>query len=345
MVAISSDADVDNLIENVIVPLTQKTDETHMTMTGLVAMYKETIDWTKERIVLIFPLSLFLISLVIFSFHRSVKAVAISVFTVIFAIALTFGTIGLLPVQFTPQVIAVIPLLASLGVAYSLHLISHFSEELNKRPPVAALRKIISTTGRAVLLSAVTTMVGFASLLTSTMPPITNIGLAFLIGMTYCFLATMILVPSLLLLFNYQQKNTGSGTWQFFSKITEYRKEIGFFLLVVTLLSVFAVPFVSTESSLWEMMPEDMDSAKAMNEYSQNMESGQVGAFYVGVETGDVLEPAILRKIDSLEKIINYNIENTTAYSIVDVVKSLNLGNRGTIPDTRENKFGFRLAL
>jgi predicted RND superfamily exporter protein len=176
IVAVSPNADAETLIEQVIKPLTQKTDETQMTTTGIVAMYKETVKWTMERIVRVVPLSLFLIALVIYLFHRSIKAVVISIFTVLFSIALTFGTIGLLPVMFTPQVIAVIPLLASLGVAYSLHIISHYAEEIMKRPSQAALKRIISTTGRAILISAVTTMVGFASLLTSSMPPVSNIG-------------------------------------------------------------------------------------------------------------------------------------------------------------------------
>jgi len=336
IVAVSPTADADTLIEQIIKPLTQKTDETQMKTTGIVAMYKETVKWTMERIVNVVPLSLFLIALVIYVFHRSIKAVIISISTVFFSISLTFGTIGLLPVLFTPQVIAVIPLLASLGVAYSLHIISHYAEEITKRPPQAALKRIISTTGRAILISAVTTMVGFASLLTSSMPPVANIGLAFLIGMTYCFFSSMILAPALLIIFDYHPKKKEIKAWNVFSKITTYRKEIGIVLILVTFFSAFAVPFVSTESSIWDLMPEDMDSAQAMNAYSEKMESGQIGAFYVGVQAGDVLEPKVLEKIDSIEKIINYNIKNASAYSIVDVIKSLNFGKRGSIPSTRE---------
>ena len=51
IVAVSPDANVDNLIDNIIQPIIQKTDETQMTSTGIVAMYKETVDWTRERIV------------------------------------------------------------------------------------------------------------------------------------------------------------------------------------------------------------------------------------------------------------------------------------------------------
>jgi predicted RND superfamily exporter protein len=236
--------------------------------------------------------------------------------------------------MFTPQVIAVVPLLGALGVAFSLHLINHFSEEVENRPPKAALKKIISTTGKAVLLSAVTTMVGFASLLSSNIPPITNIGLAFLIGMIYCFLSTMVLVPSLLLIFRYK-KRIKKG-WRVFARVVDYRKQIIFVLTFITFISIIVIPSVSTETSLWAMMPENMDSSKAMNKYSEQMESGQQGAFYVGVKNGDVLEPPILEKIDSVEKMINNNIENAAAYSIVDLIKSLNLGNREEIPETRE---------
>ncbi len=331
IIATEKGVDADQLLEENVYPILGTTAETKMTATGTITMYKETVDWVMNRIYPVVLVSGLLLVLTILAFHRSMKAVLISLAPIGYAIGLTFGTIGLMPVQFAPTVIAVIPLLAALGIAYALHMVNHFAEKVEEMPPEEALRHIIATTGKAVLLSAVTTIVGFASLLSSTMPPIENMGLAFLIGVLYCFIATMVMVPALLLISNYKQK--GIRGWDSFSKLVKYRKHILLLFVVLTALSLAALPSVSPRTSIYEMMPDKMPSSQAMRDYSADFNSGQMGV--VEIETGPegVLEPSFLRQLESMEKAINVGIKNASAYSIVDVVKRLNLG---TIPATKE---------
>ncbi len=331
IVATEKGVDADQLLEENVYPILGTTSETEMTATGTITMYKETVDWVMNRIYPVVLVSGLLLVLTILAFHRSMKAVLISLAPIAYAIGLTFGTIGMMPVQFAPTVIAVIPLLAALGIAYSLHMVNHYAEKVEETSPEEALRHIIGTTGKAVLLSAVTTIVGFASLLSSTMPPIENMGLAFLIGVLYCFIATMVMVPALLVISNYRQK--GIRGWDSFSQLVRYRKHILLLFVVLTALSIAALPSVSPKTSIYEMMPGEMPSSKAMHDYSEDFDSGQMGV--VEIETGPegVLEPSFLRELESMEKAINVGIKNASAYSIVDVVKRLNLG---TIPATKE---------
>ncbi|MFO8132337.1 MAG: MMPL family transporter [Thermoplasmatota archaeon] len=331
IIATEKGVDADRLLEENVYPLLETTTETEMTATGTITMYKETVDWVMSRIYPVVLISGLLLVLTILAFHRSMKAVLISLAPIAYAIGLTFGTIGLMPVEFAPTVIAVIPLLAALGIAYALHMVNHFAEKVEETSPEEALHHIIATTGKAVLLSAVTTIVGFASLLSSTMPPIENMGLAFLIGVLYCFIATMVMVPALLLISNYKQK--GIRGWDSFSKLVRYRKHILLLFVVLTALSLAALPSVSPRTSIYEMMPGKMPSSQAMHDYSADFDSGQMGV--VEVETGPegVLEPSFLKQLESMEKAINVGIKNASAYSIVDVVKRLNLG---TIPATKE---------
>ena len=331
IIATEKGVDADQLLEENVYPILGTTAETEMTATGTITMYKETVDWVMNRIYPVVVVSGLLLVLTILAFHRSMKAVLISLAPVGYAVGLTFGTIGLMPVQFAPTVIAVIPLLAALGIAYALHMVNHFAERVEESSPEEALRHIIGTTGKAVLLSAVTTIVGFASLLSSTMPPIENMGLAFLIGVLYCFIATMVLVPALLLISNYKQK--GIKGWDSFAKLVKYRKHILLLFIVLTALSVAALPSVSSETNIYEMMPSRMPSSQAMRAYSEDFNSGQMGV--VEIETGPegILEPSFLRQLESMEKAINVGIKKASAYSIVDVVKRLNLG---TIPATKE---------
>jgi len=333
IVTTKKDVDANDLLENKIYPLLETTVETKMTATGTTTMYKETVDWIMGHIYGVMLLSALLLVLTILAFHKRMKAVIIALTPIIYAIGLTFGTMGMMPdMEFAPTVIAVIPLLAALGVAYSLHMITHFAEEVEKYPPQEAVKRIIPTTGKAVLLSAITTIVGFASLLSSTMPSIKNMGLAFLIGVLYSFIATMVMVPPMLIIAKYRGRNAEG--WRSFSKLTRYKKHILLLFIVLTMLSAAALPSVSTKTSIWGLMPGKMESSVAMTYYSQKFGGGQTEVFEISTAKDGILEPSLLRQIEAMEEAINVGVENASAYSVVDAIKRLNFG---AIPSTKED--------
>lgn len=337
IVTTRKDVDANDLLENKVYPLLETTTVTNMTATGTITMYKETVDWIMGRIYSVLLISALLLVLTILAFHKRMKAVIIAIAPILYAIGLTFGTIGMMPVEFAPTVISVIPLMAALGIAYSLHMINHFAEEVENNPPKKAIKRIIPTTGKAVLLSAITTIVGFASLLSSTMPPIENMGLAFLIGVLYSFIATMVMVPPLLLVFKYRgkvSKGRRIGDWRSFSKLTRYRKHIFLLFITLTMLSAAAIPSVSTKTSIWEMMPSKMDSSIAMTGYSDKFDGGQEEVFEISTVPEGILEPSLLKQLEALEETINVGVTNASAYSIVDAIKRLNFG---VIPPTKED--------
>ncbi|HEC82718.1 MAG TPA: hypothetical protein ENI53_02405 [Thermoplasmatales archaeon] len=331
IVTTTKDADVDTLLEENIYPIVESTHKIKAFPTGMLTLYKETIDWIMERIYNVGLISLLILLIVLYIFHRDMKTVLIIIAPVLYSVALTFGTMGLLPVEFAPTVVAVLPLLAALGVAYSLHMINYFMELVDKMKRRDAIKKTINTTGKAVFLSAITTIVGFASLLTSDMPPIENMGLAFFIGVLYCFISTMILIPCLLLVFH--PKKRIEMKWNSLTNLTRYRKQILMILAMVSLISIASIPNVSTRTSVWEMMPSKMESHVFMREYSDKFNAGQSGVILVETSPEGILEPKLLEKLDEMEKIINTGVENASAYSIVDVVKRLNAGR---IPKTKE---------
>ncbi len=336
LVTTKKNVDANDLLENRVYPLMGTTVVTNMTATGTITMYKETVDWVMNRIYSVTLISALLLVLAVLAFHKRMKAVLIAIAPIVYAVGLTFGTIGMMPVEFAPTVIAVIPLMAALGIAYSLHMINHFAEEVENYPPEKAIKRIISTTGKAVLLSAITTIVGFASLLSSTMPPIENMGMAFLIGVLYCFIATMVVVPPLLLISKYRGSSgsRGMGGWRSFSKLTKYRKHIFLLFIVLTMLSAAAIPHVSSRTSIWGMMPSKMDSSVAMRAYSEKFGSGQTEVFEISTPPEGILEPSLLKQLETVEETINVGVANASAYSIVDAIKRLNFG---AIPPTKED--------
>jgi hydrophobe/amphiphile efflux-3 (HAE3) family protein len=327
LVSVSRDAD-QTILFNELNGVISQANGVEMHSTGPVAMAQEAVSWTMENMIPITVLSLTSVCAVLLLFHRNLKIVLIAGAPVVYSIAFTSGILGFLNVKFTPNVIAVGCVLIAMGIAYGLYMTNQYAEELHKMGAEDAIKRTISTTGKAIMLSAVTTMVGFAALMTAPMPPIFAMGLALTIGIFFCYAATMLVVPCLILILKYEKRGK-NPEWTRLAKFTQHPKKIAIAIAAVTVLSLLCVPYVSMEVDLVNMAPQGIASVDRIKVYSEKFEAGQPSFFAV---SGDMLDPNVLRSMDSLQQKIN-TVDGVSCYSIVDVLKKLN---GGSAPQTRQ---------
>lgn len=88
--------------------------------------------------------------------------------------------------------LAVLPILLGIGIDDGLHLMHGARED-----PVSGVRGAAEGAGRALLLTTLTTAVGFASLGWSSIPGLRNGGLMIAFGVVACLLATLMVLPAL----------------------------------------------------------------------------------------------------------------------------------------------------
>lgn len=113
--------------------------------------------------------------------------------------ATVYMTLGLLPIlgiDLNLFSIASIPLIIGIGVDSGIHLIHRLKEERTTAIPV-----IIGETGRAIVLTTFTTMVGFGSLASINHPGMSNFGLVVVVGMAVNLVMTISLVPAVMHMF------------------------------------------------------------------------------------------------------------------------------------------------
>jgi predicted RND superfamily exporter protein len=102
------------------------------------------------------------------------------------------GIYPLLGLKLNAINIAVIPLVIGMGIDFGIHIVHRFRVEKD-------LETVFLFTGKAVFLSALTTMIGFGSLaLIGSFPSIASIGAVLFLGIATCLVATMVLLPALL---------------------------------------------------------------------------------------------------------------------------------------------------
>jgi uncharacterized protein len=107
----------------------------------------------------------------------------------------TLGIMGLLRLKFNVANLIVLPLIMAPAVGGGIMIVSRYREESSKaRRPVP----LPQSTGRAVVFSSLSTIVGFGSLMISRHWGIFSIGLLLTVGVASVLLASVTVLPSLL---------------------------------------------------------------------------------------------------------------------------------------------------
>lgn len=136
--------------------------------------------------------------LVLFALTRRIMPAVVVLFPVGVASLWVVGSMALIGLKWNVLTVMVTALTLGIGIDYSIHMWRRFEVEMAKRGDHwEALRAAIDTTGVALMLSAITTMSGFAVLLFSPMPVIQDFGLITAITVLFSLILALMLLPVL----------------------------------------------------------------------------------------------------------------------------------------------------
>ncbi len=124
---------------------------------------------------------------------RSVRLAGLSLVPLVLGWLWTLGGMRLSHLSFNPANLVIIPLLVGIGVDNGIHIVRHFLQS-----PSAEGRIAGSRLGRAILLSSLTTMAGFGSLLVAHHQGIRSIGTLLSLAVGSCLVAALVFLPALL---------------------------------------------------------------------------------------------------------------------------------------------------
>ncbi|MCJ7572629.1 MAG: MMPL family transporter [Candidatus Thermoplasmatota archaeon] len=240
-----------------------------------------------------------------------------------YAVILTFGSLGILAPQMTILTIAAIALLLGLGVDYSIYLANRFAEERDIQDLVERVEKTLGRTGKAVLMCAVTTIVGFGSLMTSNMPPMANFGLACTIGISFAFISAVILVPCLCIILKFEKHKTEPRWKKFANFIIKHRKRLFPIAIFFVIMSLLLIPIVKTDVNFYESAPEGVPELESLFEYSNVFGSGtNLNALVVETDADGFKNPEVIEAIYKMEEEIRTT--GVSVVSIADEIKKIN---------------------
>ena len=134
-----------------------------------------------------------IISLLVFLHFRRLSSVLLALLPVALGFCWMLGLMGWLGIGFNPVNIVSLILVVGIGVTNGVHILNRFAEE--PYPNILA-----RSTGKAIVVSALTTIAGFGSLLVAKHQGIASFGAVMAIGAAMCVLAALAILPAVLTL-------------------------------------------------------------------------------------------------------------------------------------------------
>lgn len=133
----------------------------------------------------------FAIALMVLLHFRRLSAVVLALLPVGLGMIWLGGWMGWAGLPFNPANIMTLPLVIGVGVTNGIHILTRCAEE--EDPCILA-----RSTGKAVLMSALTTILGFGSLMVAKHRGIASLGELMAVGTATCMLAGLTFLPTLL---------------------------------------------------------------------------------------------------------------------------------------------------
>jgi len=135
--------------------------------------------------------SLGAIALLVFWHFRTIGSVVLALLPVLIGSIWLGGLMGLFHVPFNPANIMTLPLVIGIGVTNGIHILNRFAEE-------QTANILSKSTGKAVLVSGMTAIAGFGSLMLAKHQGIKSLGTIMAIGIAACMIAGLTFLPALL---------------------------------------------------------------------------------------------------------------------------------------------------
>jgi len=161
--------------------------------TGTPVFMREMVEARKKDGPLAFGVAFLAIFILLLWDFRSVKTTIVALLPLVISVTWLFGIMGLFDINFTIVNVIGFPLLIGIGIDDGVHVIHRYRLEGK-----AKLSYTMASIGKPILLTSLTTMLGFGSLIFSTYRGYIGFGLLVTLGIGLCFVASVLILPAIL---------------------------------------------------------------------------------------------------------------------------------------------------
>ena len=248
-----------------------------------------------------------LLAAAIWYFLRSFQASLLVLSLVVCTLALALGISGYFGTKLDSSSIMCPIIILTIAVADAIHILSIFFKQFNSgAEKYRALIFSMRANFLAVLLTSLTTSIGFLSLNFSDSPPFHTLGNVSALGAVVAWLLSITFLPAIILILPFKQKHgplPGEKGIELVSIFAVNRyKGILFFFAVLTIVSCFSISKLKINDKFHELFSTRLPYRQATDFVNDRL-GGMYGIFYsleTNIDNG-ICNPEFLKVLDELE--------------------------------------------
>jgi len=292
------------------------------------------------------PIVLIMVVFILFISFRSKRGVILPLLTVFLSTIWAIGLMGWLGVQLS-LISNIMPvLLIAIGTAYGIHFITKYNEHLEVGDDkISGIKDVLSEIGVPILLTGITTLIGFLSFIGSTLTAVTDFGIFTAFGVGVSMILSVTFVPAALSYMTIKENNKNSSKKKieplisFLNVLSKFvlknEKKILSGIIVIILFATFGIPLIKTEVNMSEYSPEG-SNMRISDELMKQQFGGSLPIQII--VKGDLKNPFVLKEMIRISKYMeNLQYVNNTQ-SIANLICEMNdvMNGHYTIPETKE---------
>ncbi len=286
------------------------------------------------------PIVILVIILVLYLVLRNMRSTLFTLLVVLFSTIWAFGLMAALHVPIYAVSTMIPVMLIAIGVAYGVHLYSHLYLHLQEHPEATrreAVDNMIHEMWQPVMMAAVTTVIGFVSLLTSQVYPIKDFGIFTAFGVLAAFLLSMLLIPAGILVFGLprakkktQNENLEEKEAHFAHRFADgvvHHKTLTIVLtLFITGISVYGMSKVWINSSFLSKFEKNSDivlTDRFINEHFGG--TSTLNVVLEGKKDDTFKNPSTLKWVAKMQKAVEDSLPVVgNSFSLADYLRRMN---------------------
>jgi uncharacterized protein len=338
--------------------LVKKHDLKNVHFLGRAFFQQELVEMEKREVLVSTLIAAFLVGLIMFFIFRRVWGALLAILGIGLSLIVFLGVLGMMGRELS-ALAALYPLLmAIVGTADTIHIMSKYIDELNKgQDRKSAIRITIKEIGFATFLTCTTTAIGFASLLSNKVAPIRDFGINCAIGVVLAFFTILFFLWVTLPIFRVEELVKPTKQYLFWDRFMDWiyqftrrsPRKIVFYSLLIAIFCGIGISKIHTNYKITSTLPIGYKVTEDFLFFEKNFAGFRPLEYAVFPGNGrDVHDLEVLKSMDLLEGELRQNPNVKTTSSLATVYKTVNqmngngLSSAYTLPDSSEQSENMR---
>jgi len=326
----------------------QRYPDVKIYMTGGVMINTAFSEAGKADATQLIPIMLLVIMVTVWLMTRSLSGIFATLLVIVLSVIMGMGVGGFIGVKLTPPSMTSPILIMTLAIADCVHILLTLLVSMRGGASKnAAIKESLRLNFVPVLLTSVTTALGFLTINFSDSPPLHDLGNIVAAGVMGAFFLSVTVFPSLIAILPMRAKQAEDKLGKSMQTLGEFviKRRTGLLLSIgaVSLILCAMVPLNRGNDAFVQYFDETIQF-RTDTDYTLENLTGMY-AFMYSLDSGEengVTDPEFLKKVEHFAQWFSEQAETIHVNSVVDIFKNLNRNMHGgdeayyTIPESRE---------